>query len=128
MVFLFASVIPRLFLKKHLENLITEPIKYSETSKLHLLTHRLIQDKKSFTVVGEIENKDNFNWEGISILVAFKDKNNELSSVSSTFISTLNAGKKRAFEVSFGCSELGFDPARHATYTIEIEEARGKKI
>lgn len=120
-------MVPRIFLKNHFSELMKEPIRYNKDSKLRIISHKLIKGKKTFSIVGEIENNDKLVWESISILAAFRDKKNEVSNVTSTYISNLRRGEKRPFEVAFGCSDIGYDPSLHATYTVEIEDARGNE-
>lgn len=119
-------IVPKYYFSKSLDDIYKAPVTYKPNSNLHILSHRIVKKKKSFSILGEIENKEKFNWESVTILVAFRDKSNVISSLGTGYINNLKAGTKKPFEVTFGCSPDTYDPDKHSTYTIEIESGRGE--
>ncbi len=119
-------VLPKLYFAKQIQNIYKAPASFKADSKLFILNHRLSENKKSFSILGEIENKENFKWESVTIVAAFKDEKGVISSLGTGYVQNINPGSRKPFEVSFGCSEETYDPKRHSSYTIEIEDARGE--
>lgn len=127
-VFSAFTIIPKLVFMNQIEKYSREPKSYSkQTSKVFIKSHRLVKKKNSFSIIGEIDNKESFKWASISVLAVFKNKSGEVESLGSDYIQSVDKNSSKMFEINFGCSEEPYDADKFASYEIEIEEGRGEQ-
>jgi len=101
---------------------------YKKTSKLFITKHKMVKTKKSFSVIGEIENKEDFKWESVEVVAVFTDKKNEAFALGTAYVHNLEPHSSNVFEarIGGGCRDEEYDPNLYNTYTIHVESARGE--
>jgi len=110
------------FVEKN-ETLFKDWVTYSEKSKLKILNSRLVKNKNSFRILGEIENTETFKWDSIEIVATFKDKDG-LYYLATSFVRNLRPGERRSFQTSEPCSNVS--EKLPDTYEIKIETASAR--
>lgn len=86
-------------------------------------SHRLIKDKGSYRVVGEVLNKSTKDLKTIKVKVSFYDKNKQLYDTGEDLLfSWVKAGEKESFKIPFGCCGQSCDMSNYDTYKISVEK------
>lgn len=123
----FYLVGPKIITNKYLNSdVFKEPIKYTLNHKLQILNTRLIKEKASYRIIGEIQNNENFSWESIELLTVFNDKEGKPLYLSSSYVHDLKPGEKRPFQSLAPCrdEDISFENFKDFETKIETASAR----
>lgn len=94
-------------------------VSLNTASKVQLSNAKLVKDKKSFYITGEIENKESFEWSSVEVVATLNRKKGFF--LVGNIISNLRPNEKRPFQIEASCGQETIDPSEITDFTLKIE-------